>query len=206
MSTEIERPLIELAGAIRREHDACERDARSAVEHAIRAGELLIDAKAEVSHGEWLPWLDTNFAFTPQTANGYMRLARRREQIEGAPSISVALAELAQPREQKQLTPSNLGERVGTHLQAMDAFNTSMRNGEAPAITFEPDLTAEGRGLINDLCDELVSARAARDARRLMAVQRWASDLQAVWREFAIQAEADYRTVVAAIEELRGER
>lgn len=107
VSDELERPVFaelpELAERVREEHIAAEQDACSAIAHAIRAGELLIEAKAKVKRVGWLAWLDANVAFTPQTANGYMRLARRREEIEGAPSISAALGELAKPRERKQL-------------------------------------------------------------------------------------------------------
>jgi hypothetical protein len=77
-----------LVGEIREEVAAAERDWHSALAHAMRAGDLLIEAKAQLKHGEWLPWLAANFEMTPQTANGYMRAARNRTQIEGNPSIS----------------------------------------------------------------------------------------------------------------------
>jgi hypothetical protein len=96
------RPLPELASSIRAEVEAADRDWQSALRHAIRAGELLIEAKAGCAHGGWLPWLQANFEFSIQTANGYMRAARNREQIEGSPSISTlegALKLLAKPRE-----------------------------------------------------------------------------------------------------------
>lgn len=98
---ELTRPLSSLAGEIRTEVDAAERDLKSGLAHAIRAGELLTEAKDTCKHGEWLPWLADNFAFTRQTASGYMRLARHRDQMEGTPSIPIdaALKQLAAPRE-----------------------------------------------------------------------------------------------------------
>ena len=52
--------LVSLASDINREHQFAFGKAREALEHARRAGELLIQAKAGVPHGEWLPWLAAN--------------------------------------------------------------------------------------------------------------------------------------------------
>lgn len=82
---------------INAEHRLAQEAFGEAVQHAIRAGELLAAAKAQLGHGEWLPWLELNFDFSRQTASAYMRLAANREQIEmeSAPSISAALKQLA---------------------------------------------------------------------------------------------------------------
>ena len=50
---------------------------RRGVEHARHAGELLLAAKAQLSHGEWLPWLEANCQVSARSAQGYMRLARQ---------------------------------------------------------------------------------------------------------------------------------
>lgn len=65
-----------LAGEIRRAHDEARSAARFSAERALAAGHLLIEAKAAVGHGEWLPWLRTNLGMSERTAQGYMRLAR----------------------------------------------------------------------------------------------------------------------------------
>src|SRR5712671_939062 len=49
--------LPELAARIRAEHAATGEALKSSIDHSIAAGELLIEAKAKVPHGEWLPWL-----------------------------------------------------------------------------------------------------------------------------------------------------
>ena len=94
------RPLPTLANRIHAEVDAAERDWQSALAHAIRAGELLLAAKAQCRHGTWLPWLEANFEFAPQTAQGYMRLAKARTplHLEEGLSIDAALKLLARPR------------------------------------------------------------------------------------------------------------
>ena len=45
----------------------------------MRAGELLIEAKAALTHGAFGPWLAANVAFSVRTARGYMALARMDE-------------------------------------------------------------------------------------------------------------------------------
>jgi len=66
-----------LAERINAETTAAERDARSAMDHALAAGMLLIDAKATVPHGEWEPWLLANCEVKPRTARAYMQLVTR---------------------------------------------------------------------------------------------------------------------------------
>src|SRR4051812_29165519 len=88
-----------LAAVAVAEHEAFERDARSAIGHAIRAGEALIAAKAKVRHGEWLPWLEAHFPASERTAQGYMRLARNPQRVADLGTVRAGLAELAEPRE-----------------------------------------------------------------------------------------------------------
>jgi hypothetical protein len=75
--------LPELAARIRAEHEATGDALKSSINHSIAAGELLIEAKAKVPHGQWLPWLSDNCAISERTAQLYMRLAKNREAIEG---------------------------------------------------------------------------------------------------------------------------
>jgi hypothetical protein len=74
--------LPDLAARIRVEHEATSVALKSSVEHAIVAGELLIEAKALVQHGQWLPWLAKNCALSERTAQLYMRCAKNRSAIE----------------------------------------------------------------------------------------------------------------------------
>jgi Protein of unknown function (DUF3102) len=74
--------LTDLAARINAAHDAAAAAIKSSVTHAIQAGDLLIEAKEQLGHGEWLPWLKANFAFSDRTARLYMQVARRREEVE----------------------------------------------------------------------------------------------------------------------------
>ncbi|MGH7114466.1 MAG: DUF3102 domain-containing protein [Stellaceae bacterium] len=78
-----------LAAEIRREHEAAIAATKRGLEHAITAGERLLEAKAHLKHGEWLPWLAAHCAIPDRTARFYMRFARNRERIE-AKSATIA--------------------------------------------------------------------------------------------------------------------
>lgn len=67
---------------INRYHDTAVRHALIAVENARAAGELLLEAKAECRHGEWLNWLAENVIFSQKTAWQYMRIAGRWDVIQ----------------------------------------------------------------------------------------------------------------------------
>jgi len=90
--------LPQLAASANREHLACEAAYGTAIEHAFRAGEHLLAAKAQVAHGAWLPWLEANFGASERTAQGYMQIAREGPQRVADASVRQALATLAVPR------------------------------------------------------------------------------------------------------------
>ena len=52
--------LPALAAEILKAHADVQDAAKTALERAIAAGHALIEAKALVKHGEWLPWLREN--------------------------------------------------------------------------------------------------------------------------------------------------
>lgn len=74
--------LADLAARIKTEHQAVSTALKDSVRHAIAAGALLIEAKARVPHGQWLPWLQDHCTMAERTAQLYMRCARNREAIE----------------------------------------------------------------------------------------------------------------------------
>jgi hypothetical protein len=91
--------LVVLADEIGQEVRKAEEAWRDAVGHAVKAGEKLIEAKALVKHGEWLPWLDAYFPGSARTASTYMRLAANSEAVADLPTIREAVAALVQPKE-----------------------------------------------------------------------------------------------------------
>src|SRR5262249_23358955 len=52
------------------------------VSRAIKAGELLKEAKAKLPHGEWLSWLKKQCELSQRTAQRYMKLAEDKPKLE----------------------------------------------------------------------------------------------------------------------------
>jgi hypothetical protein len=67
-----EADLDELAAIANKWHDAA---VGTYLESAWHAGSALIAAKAQLDHGQWLPWLESYFHGSRQTAADYMRIA-----------------------------------------------------------------------------------------------------------------------------------
>jgi hypothetical protein len=65
-----------LAAEIKIAHAGVKSAAKVAAEHAIEAGQALIEAKALLKHGEWLPWLKEHLGFSDRTAQLYMKIVR----------------------------------------------------------------------------------------------------------------------------------
>lgn len=116
----------ELVAEINEAHRACEVAVRSAVGHAIRAGELLIEAKSHVPHGAWGPWLAENFEGSERTAQAYMKLARDRHQLNPQRvadlSIRGALRELAVPESEGGAGDDWTSRLVGLPLERRRGF------------------------------------------------------------------------------------
>jgi hypothetical protein len=108
--------LTSLAADIRLHHEEAERAAKtkteagqSKLEHSIKAGEALIEAKEMLTPtgGSWLKWLNINFTFTARTAQQYMKLAMHADKIRSTashPSIRGAFKVIAGSKD--DATPS----------------------------------------------------------------------------------------------------
>ena len=109
--------MSNLADAINAEHQACKAALQATLDHAICAGDYLLQAKGELTHGQWLPWLKDNCHFSRRTAQNYMRLAEHKHRLTNAQtsahlSIDAALKRLAAPRPERPQYYGRLGERV----------------------------------------------------------------------------------------------
>lgn len=113
--------LPELAEEIGREVEQAERAWRDAVGHAIRAGELLVEAKAKIKHGEWLSWLEANFPGSARSAQDYMRLAANAEDARRVAHLGVrgALKQLAAPKTPEADDDHDRGDDLHRELAAV---------------------------------------------------------------------------------------
>ena len=74
--------LAALAERINNFHKQVEDAGRNIIGNAIRAGLALFDAKKEVGHGNFLPWLKKNCRVSERRAQDYMKLATHRQKVE----------------------------------------------------------------------------------------------------------------------------
>ena len=129
--------LAVTASEIHNEHQAAQRCASEAVTHAIRAGELLIQAKAALPHGAFGSWLSTNVEFSDRTSRGYMQLAgldeAKRQRVADL-SLRSALAAIADQRDRDRPVRSFTREEIeamsGSERDALrrECLDTAARN------------------------------------------------------------------------------
>ena len=96
-NTPAKTELAALAEQINDAHRQAEEHARSAIEHAIAAGRLLLEAKEKTPHGGWLPWVRENCKFAVRTSQAYMRVASNTQRVAHLP-LRDALKLLAEPK------------------------------------------------------------------------------------------------------------
>ena len=77
---------------------------RKGGEAVLTIGRCLIDAKAMLSHGEWLPWLSERVGYSEKTAQNFMRLAREFSNPQAIADLGAtkALKLLALPADERE--------------------------------------------------------------------------------------------------------
>jgi Protein of unknown function (DUF3102) len=113
-------PVRDLASSVASEINAVHREVvrsiADGVMHAIRAGELLSRAKANVGHGGWRRWQEKNLAFSVRTAQLYMQLARldpNAQRVADLPLRQAVLKLQRLDREEKQQAERRRREEQG---------------------------------------------------------------------------------------------
>lgn len=141
--------LATLADQINAEHRACDEALREGLAHAVRAGELLVEAKAQVKHGQWEQWVTENFEGSPRTAQAYMKVAREIPTLDGAKAQRVAdlsfrgaLKELSVPVVDEDNDVANREELGNLIREVMETFGPNLWEEEKPL--FERRLAAPG--------------------------------------------------------------
>jgi hypothetical protein len=91
----------DLADRINEAHGLSILHGSKAIEYAVQTGSLLLQAKAGLPHGKWLPFVRNHLTLSERTCQAYMRVAARVErnpQRVADSSIRGALKMLATPR------------------------------------------------------------------------------------------------------------
>jgi hypothetical protein len=83
--------LATLATEIQEAEGRFRRSAQEAAAAMIEAGHKLLEAKALIAHGNWLPWLTEHAKLSQRTAQRYMRFAKlggEIRQLADLPTLS----------------------------------------------------------------------------------------------------------------------
>lgn len=168
-----ELDLEQIAAAIRREHEAAGIKVRESLEHARACGELLMLAKAEVGHGQFMKWVAVNCPFSQDTADLYMRVARNWSRLLNSERVqNMSLRDAgrfissldAEPTEGEGHTPVEILERLGFEQGDLNGLSKKQRNVVVEEI----------RQLWNDFSDEVhpTSSRTEK-AKGLAILMDW---------------------------------
>jgi len=63
---------------------------KNSVEIGIKIGNILIDVKKELQHGEFTEWINSNCGFTDRTARNYIKLYEYKSKTETVSDLSTA--------------------------------------------------------------------------------------------------------------------
>lgn len=91
-------------------------------ESIMRIGQCLIEAKEQLPHGEWLPWLNEKVEFSERTAQNFMRLARSYSNPQDLADLGYAkaLTLLALPPEEREQFMAEPHEVDGREKDVID--------------------------------------------------------------------------------------
>lgn len=127
-SGELLRSDEDLAREINTEHGHVETHKRNTVKHAIRCGELLLEMKRRVGHGNWLAWVGEHFDASERTARNYMEIAK-----------SAAVADLRDDATMRSALRA-LASRSRSHETKSDQASRMPTNGCPPIEDDEPHI------------------------------------------------------------------
>jgi Protein of unknown function (DUF3102) len=137
MKEVVPEELAELASKIRSAHEACQAGIKSGLEYAIACGTHLNQAKVQLGHGNWQPWLKRECPqLSKRTAQLYMQLAANRTVIE-AKSATIAHLTINAARD---LIPPKEGKGPKAPAYAEAAPDASVRVEGPPAEVLEDKL------------------------------------------------------------------
>lgn len=165
---------VSLADGINREHQSAIAAASTALEHARRCGELLLQAKAEIDHGGFLPWIAEHCDVGERQARNYMRIAEHWDAISNrqrASDLSVrqalALTHVREPDGSTWL--SSEIDRVGSELKELADM---LPGGAGFEVWIDQNITLDNLHRFDSLRDQACMEMAKRIVR-MNGLREW---------------------------------
>lgn len=160
------------AGELNRLHGVIESKLRSTVQDAIRAGQILAQVKDRLPHGDFLPWLKANCAFSQQTASRYMRLNTYHDKLPSVSNLQEAYQQIENiEKQQKQAEERKAKERVHEYRKT-GVKPDGWRRGTDDKIAEEEAARAQRSEGMRQRAKELDERIQAEEAKREELRQR----------------------------------
>ena len=179
---QVSRPLKVLVPMIK---DELEAGNRAGMEHYIKAGSMLIEARELVTYGHWGKWLKENFYLSQATANDYMRIARRVDE-EGSSFIAsyktIDQAVGRDPRTIKSVTKKN---KLKSLFDGVDKVNVTRLSNERKSRDDEIKLHRDLALQLIDLGYKALATRLHPDAGGSREAMSRLNTIRHVMKEFA---------------------
>ena len=148
-SSEPVRSDDDLVREINAEHGHVETYKRNTIQHAIRCGELLLEMKQRVGHGNWLAWVREHFDASERTARNYMEIAKSAAvaDLHDDTTMRSALRALASPSQPKEPKREQRSETAANgHVPVDDKAHVSDAEViEAPRAGLSKPTSAPGQ-------------------------------------------------------------
>lgn len=97
----------------------------------IEIGKRLIEAKAQLPHGEWGKWLEEKFTFTRQTANKFMRIAGEYSNVNAPLQLGTEklwlLLDVPQDQREEFISQNKVDEMTTRELQKAIRKNNELQ-------------------------------------------------------------------------------
>ena len=124
------------------------------VKHAQRVGELLIELKGRLPHGQYLPHVELHFGLSKQSAAGYVRLFERRDEIDAGMPLRQALKAISTPRE-----PRNINRSEETTVQLVVPYTEEeAESDQRRVLEARHDIPASDVAMVRGQVEQAIAA------------------------------------------------
>lgn len=163
-------------------------------EAVLAIGRGLIEAKAVLTHGEWLPWLSEKVEFSERTAQNFMRLAREWSNPQALADLgaSKALTLLALPETERAAFAAETHVVDGEEKTVIDMTSRELERAvreRAEALEAKAKAEAELKSMEDAVAKTMTSLDQANSAKE--ALQKELDDLKARPVEVAVQVDQE---------------
>lgn len=175
-----------MADDVPAELEAAEGSMRTGLAHAVKAGRMLIEAKADLPHGMFQHWLAKHVRLHPEVAQNYMRLARELPKLPSAKvnpvshlSLRDALAEIAKTHQAAAKLPDETLGRALKHATTQPIKKALKAAAPTPYIDvpggflLEPEPVPQNPGPMPDTRPPLPTEDACELAFQLVVAAKY---------------------------------